>query len=319
VRLVAARRGGDRADAASKLYGRRFGIAAHRGRRRAAHAAGADQQPPDALFVFALRAGVADADRKPVAFFDGVGDRPAAQRDFDFVLDVLDGNAITRRRFAVDVNLQVPLPHDRRGDRVARAAERFERRLDVLADAVDCVQIGAKHLDADVGADPGGEHFDAVDDGLGKDVAPSRHLQHPPHLVIDEVSLGPGFSRPEEDPVVERFDGIFVDRQKGLERLAAALAAELPLDGLRGELLEQGAVGGSLGEFRRESGLGNFFHGVLRKGLGAAVEKLPVDTVDSLLPERRAALVDGLEQFAGERPARRSQGLDKFHNQSGPG
>ena len=147
-------------------------------------------------------AGIADADRKAVALFDRVGHRPAGQGDFDLVLNVLDRDAVAGRRLAVDVDLQIALAHDRRGDHVAGAVDRLERRFDVLADAVDRVQVGAEDLDADVGAHAGREHFDAVDDRLGEDVAPAGHLQHAAHFVVDQIALGAGLPRPEKDAVL---------------------------------------------------------------------------------------------------------------------
>ena len=48
---------------------------------------------------------------------------------------------------------------------------------------------------------PGREHLDAIDDRLRKNVAPAGHLQHAPHFVVDQVALGAGLPRPEEDGV----------------------------------------------------------------------------------------------------------------------
>ena len=86
---------------------------------------------------------------------------------------------------------------------IAGAVDRLERGFDLLADAVDRVQIGAEDLDADIGAHAGREHFDAVDDRLREDVAPAGHLQHAAHFVIDQIALGARLSRPEEDAVAE--------------------------------------------------------------------------------------------------------------------
>ena len=70
-----------------------------------------------------------------------------------------------------------------------------------LADAVDRLQIGSEDLDADVGPHAGREHVDAVDNRLRKDVAPTGHLQHAAHFVIDQVAFWSGLSRPEEGRV----------------------------------------------------------------------------------------------------------------------
>ena len=65
----------------------------------------------------AVGAGIADAHRKAIALLDGESDGPAGQRDFDFVLNVLDRDAVAGRLLAVDVDLQIAFAHDRRGDR----------------------------------------------------------------------------------------------------------------------------------------------------------------------------------------------------------
>ena len=168
------------------------------------HAAGADQQTPNALFVFAVDAGVSNPHGKAISLFDRVRDGSTGQSDFDFVLNVFNRDAVPRGLFAVDVDLQIALSHDRRGDHVAGAVDRFQGRFDRLADTVDRVQVLAEYLHPDVGAHAGREHFDAVDDRLREDVAPTGHLQHSPHFVIDQIALGSGLSRPEEDSAWRR-------------------------------------------------------------------------------------------------------------------
>src|SRR5207302_10006308 len=124
-----------------------------------------------------------------LAAFDGLRDRLPAQRDLHGILDVLDADAVACRPFQVDVDLQVAFAHDWRGDDIPRPVDRLQGGLDLLAHAVNCGQIRAEHLDADVGAHAGGEHLDAINDGLGEDVGPAGDLQDPAHLVIHQVAL----------------------------------------------------------------------------------------------------------------------------------
>ena len=123
--------------------------------------------------------------------FDGIGDGPPGQRHFDFVLNIFHRNAVAGGFLALDVDLHVAFAHDRRGDDIACAVDRLECGFDIFAHLVDRFQIGAKHLDADVGAHAGRQHIDAVDDRLGEDVAPAGHLQHAEvHFVVDQIALG---------------------------------------------------------------------------------------------------------------------------------
>jgi hypothetical protein len=54
---------------------------------------------------------------------------------------------------------------------------------------LDLVQIVAEDLDADHGPHAGGQHVDAVNDGLRPDVGPARHPHHAVHF-LEQVVLG---------------------------------------------------------------------------------------------------------------------------------
>ncbi len=70
--------------------------------------------------------------------------------------------------------------------------------FDLLANSVDRVEVGPEYLHANVGADAGREHLDAVDDRLREDVAPAGHLQHASHFIVDQIALGTSLPRPEK-------------------------------------------------------------------------------------------------------------------------
>lgn len=182
--------------------GSRSAVRRHAARGRG-HRTGSHQQLADGLFVFAVDAGVANANREAFAFFNGVGDDSSGQRDFNLVLNVLDRNAVPRSRLAVDVDLQIALAHDRRGERVACSGNRLERGFNLFADPINRVEVRAKDLHANVGADAGREHLDAIDDRLCEDVRPTGHLQHAAHFVLHEITLRASRPWPEEEALSE--------------------------------------------------------------------------------------------------------------------
>ena len=186
------------------------------------HAAGADQQSPNALFVLAVGAGVANADRKPVALFDGERNGPARQCDFNFVLNVFDRDSVAGGSLAVDVDLHIALAHDRRGDHVACSVDGLEHGFDLLAHAVDRIQIGTEYFHADIGAYAGRKHFDAVDDRLRENVAPAGNLQYAAHFIVDKIALRARLARPEEDVVFEWLFQLLAQFGKTAEQVALA-------------------------------------------------------------------------------------------------
>ena len=64
-----------------------------------------------------------------------------------------------------------------------------QARAEEGEDERDELEVGAEDLDANIGADAGREHLDAVDDRLREDVAPAGNLQHPAELVIADGKI----------------------------------------------------------------------------------------------------------------------------------
>ena len=183
---------------------------------------------------------------------------------------------------------------------VAGAVDRLERRFDLLADAVDRVQIGAEDFDADVGAHAGREHFDAVDDGLGEDVAPAGHLQHAAHLVVDQVALGAGLRGQRKTCSLNGFSS---SSRNAIERREIACVELLVR-------VRAWTACGKASRLRRRVGasassdcalvaaLASSSRAYQVISLGAAVEQLPVDLVDALAPVAAAARASmSLEQL----------------------
>ncbi len=96
--------------------------------------------------------------------------------------------------------------------------DRLERLLDLLADPVDRLQVGAEDLDADLGADAGGEHVDAVDDRLRPDIAPAGHLHHAVHLVSTRSPLGPPLRGQRQQLPGEGLLQLLAEGDEGLQR-----------------------------------------------------------------------------------------------------
>ena len=84
---------------------------------------------------------------------------------------------------------------------VASAIDGLQGGFDLFAHRVDGFQIGPEHLHADIGPHTGGKQFDAIDDRLRENVAPTGHLQHTAHFVIDQVAFRPRLPRPEENVI----------------------------------------------------------------------------------------------------------------------
>lgn len=135
-------------------------------------AARTDQQSAQAFFIVALGAGVADADGKPIPLLDRVGHRPPGHGQFELALNVVEADAIAGGLAPIDVDFQVALAHSRRCQNVARATDWLERRFDLSTYSDDRIEVWPEHLDASIGPHAGGEHLDAIDDRLRKNVAP---------------------------------------------------------------------------------------------------------------------------------------------------
>ena len=96
--------------------------------------------------------------------------------------DVLDRQAVSRDRLTIDSDVgEVALRHALRVD-AARAGHPLQVRSIASPEALDAVEIGAEHLDADRRLDAGQQHVQPVADRLRPDVRESRELQRGVHL-----------------------------------------------------------------------------------------------------------------------------------------
>ena len=146
------------------------------------------EQVFDLLFVLPPIAGVADADGKSLAAFDGHGDGLSAQGDFDDVLNIAHVDAVSGGFLAVDVDLQIAFADVLVGSDIDRAGNFSQHGRHLFRHFLNFVQIVAENLYADHRAHAGGEHVDAVDDRLGPDISPAGHLHGAVHF-LDDVGL----------------------------------------------------------------------------------------------------------------------------------
>src|SRR6185436_9646235 len=93
-----------------------------------------------------------------------------------------DGESVTRDRLAIDANVgEVPLRDPLRVD-AARAGDALQDLLDLLADALNGVEVGPQDLDANGSLDTREQHIQPVSNGLRPDVRKSWKLQHRVHV-----------------------------------------------------------------------------------------------------------------------------------------
>ena len=175
------------------VLGRDHGRAA-RGRdagdlaERHLHAARAgDEHRSEGLRIRAIRVRIAHAHRKALPAFDGRGQRRFADGVRNHVLDVTDADAIACGGRPVDLDVQVlAAGHLLRID-VAGARDPPDHVRDLPRQAFERPEIGAEQLHADLRADAGRQHVDAVDDRHRPDGRDSRELDRPAHLGAQRV------------------------------------------------------------------------------------------------------------------------------------
>ena len=177
----------------------------------------------------------------------------------------------------------------------------LDDRLDVLADFFNDDLVRAEDLDADVGPHAGGEHFDAVDDGLGEDVAPAGNLDNARHFIVDQVSLRSALALPEENAILERLFQVRTQCPKGLQRFGFMRFAELRPDRMHDESLGLVSFGGASQKTGSLGALDGFLNRVPGVGLDPLVEEFPVDLVNLTAPELQPLGVDSLQHFSAER------------------
>ena len=127
--------------------------------------------------VVAFAALQADLDRNPLAPGNRGGNIFAADAGFDQIQNVLRAQAVARHRHAVHLDVEIRLAlRARRGD-ADRAGNFPHDALDLERLLLQRVQIVAKNLDADLRADAGADHQNAVLNRLQKSGDVAGHLR----------------------------------------------------------------------------------------------------------------------------------------------
>ena len=105
----------------------------------------------------------------------------------DDVLYVGDGQAVACDGGSVDLEVEVVAAHDALGVNAQRAGDIADDPFDLLADALEFVEVGPGDLDADGGLDSGGKHVDAGLDRHGPGVGQTGDLDRRIHFVDELV------------------------------------------------------------------------------------------------------------------------------------
>src|SRR5205085_2847757 len=104
---------------------------------------------------------ITNAYRIALAAFDGGGDGFPADRRFDDVVDIANGQAITSSGFAVRFEIEKVAASRAFREGAAGVREIGKGFLDLHRDILNRAKIVAEDFDAQNGAEAGGEHFGA--------------------------------------------------------------------------------------------------------------------------------------------------------------
>ena len=136
----------------------------------------------DGLRIITKIPRVAHDDAVAFTALDRGRDDSAAERGRNDFLYIADRKAITRGRLAVGRDLDIVSAAQPFGKGARRARDGFDDALDLGREPLKVMQIRAEHLDADRGADAGGEHIDACLDWHRPGVADAGKAQGLVHL-----------------------------------------------------------------------------------------------------------------------------------------
>ena len=129
------------------------------------------------LRVLAEIARIANAHREALPAFDRGGQVLSADCGFNCVLDIGDIQAVSVRGGAIDGHLQIRRARCALGIEIDGAWNLRHNLLDLFRLGLNHAKIGTKDLDADLCADAGREHVDAIANRLRPDVGDAWNLQ----------------------------------------------------------------------------------------------------------------------------------------------
>src|SRR5207247_6689265 len=122
----------------------------------------ADQQPADRGGVVPEVTGIAHLHGIALPALHGGRDLLPAERQADYLLRVAGGEPVAGEGIRIRPDVQVAPPERPLGVDARRARERRERALDVLANPLDRLEVGAEDLDREGRPHAGREHVRAV-------------------------------------------------------------------------------------------------------------------------------------------------------------
>ena len=134
------------------------------------------EHAPQRRQIVAVVAGVADVDAVALAPLDGRALLVAADRRHHHRVGGVDGETIPGELIALQHEVEEVAARHALGVGAAGPRHLLKRRLRRERDVLDLLQLGARDLDADRGANAGREHVEASLDGHGPGVGDAREL-----------------------------------------------------------------------------------------------------------------------------------------------
>lgn len=113
---------------------------------------------------------ITHADRETPAPLDGGGEVAFADGGLNHALHFTEVDAIARGSRAIGLDVEILCSGHLLGVNVACPGNCVNSAGNGPRALLQHFQVGAENLDADFRADTGGQHLDAVDDGLGPDI-----------------------------------------------------------------------------------------------------------------------------------------------------
>ena len=148
-----------------------------------------DSHAPERLQVGTEVAGVSNRHRIAFASLDGGRHRQASDGSLDGILDVADVEAEPGGAVAIDIEVEEIPAADPFRERAARSRNFAQRRLDLRADPIDHLGVGAEHQHAERAPHAGRQHFGARLDRHPPDVGHARKLQRGIQLAHQRVQV----------------------------------------------------------------------------------------------------------------------------------
>src|SRR3569833_996754 len=132
-----------------------------------------------------VAARVAQIDGETLASVDDRTDILARDRALNQILYVRDAHTVARGLGTIHLDVDVAPARHAFGEHRAGTGHLADDGFDLLREIDDAIKLGAGDLDADGGADAGGQHVDAGTNGITPGVGETGQVDGPVELVDD--------------------------------------------------------------------------------------------------------------------------------------